>query len=803
MTAPPLALTTALADRYRIERELGAGGMATVYLAEDIKHRRKVALKVLRPELAAVLGAERFLKEIQVTANLQHPHILGLFDSGSADGFLYYVMPYVEGESLRQHLKREHAMAIPEALHIATQVASALDYAHRQGVIHRDIKPENILIHEGEAMLADFGIALAVQEAGGDRLTQTGLSLGTPQYMSPEQATGDRDADGRSDMYSLAAVTYEMLAGEPPVTGPTARAIIAKLLMERPSSLRVFRDSVTPELDAVVLRALSTMPTDRFATAKEFGSALSATVTVAPTAPQPVVAPVTPPAPSASKASRLPTALIGGVIAAVAAATAIVALWPKHDSWSAAPTATSIQSVAVLPFAERATDSSAFLGDGIAETLIYALGKVPSLKVAAQTSSFAFKGKETDLQEIGDKLGVATVLAGSLQRAGDRLRVIVRLENIADHRELWTERYDSDVKDVFALQDSIARAVVSQLQAGKAQGAIVRAGTANVAAYEAYLQGRVLWGQRGDGIKKGLAFFERAVALDSSYALAWTGVADCYALLNMYGELPTAQAYPKAKFAIARALALDSTLAAAHATNGFLIHTHDYDVAGAEREFRRAIELDSTYVVAHYWYGNTLAASAARLDQAIAENRRAVALDPLSGHAANLLSQVLIRAGKREESIAEAKRAVSLTPSWTNYRILGAAYAAADQPHEALAAVDTAFVLSRGQSWVWVPRARLRWVLGDTAAARRDYDGLVAAARAGRAQALQVAAVAAWVRGPDEALSWLDRAIAERDPNVGFPHLIFWPARLAADPRFVAKWKAIGLESPTPGPFVK
>jgi len=267
-------LSTALADRYRIERVLGVGGMATVYLAEDLKHQRRVAVKVLRPELAAVIGADRFLAEITLTANLQHPHILPLYDSGGTDEFLFYVMPYVEGESLRDLLHREKQLGIDEALGIARQVAAALDYAHRQGVVHRDIKPENILILEGQAVLADFGIALAVQEAGGNRLTETGISLGTPQYMSPEQATGDRKLDARSDVYSLGAVLYEMLTGEPPVTGPTVQAMIAKLLTQQPVSIRIARETVPAALDQVVMRALARTPADRYASAGDFAAAL-------------------------------------------------------------------------------------------------------------------------------------------------------------------------------------------------------------------------------------------------------------------------------------------------------------------------------------------------------------------------------------------------------------------------------------------------------------------------------------------------------------------------------------------------
>ena len=266
-------LQSALAERYIIERELGSGGMATVYLARDIKHDREVALKVLRPDLSAVIGTERFLSEVRITAKLDHPHILTLIDSGEADGLLYYVLPYVRGESLRHKLEREKQLSVDDAVSIVKQVASALDYAHEHGVVHRDIKPENILLHEGEAVLTDFGIALAVKEAGGRRLTETGLSLGTPQYMSPEQATGDRALDKRSDIYSLGAVFYEMITGEPPVTGATAQAMIAKLLTEKPVKMRVVRQTVPLEMEIATDKALSKVPADRYASAGEFARA--------------------------------------------------------------------------------------------------------------------------------------------------------------------------------------------------------------------------------------------------------------------------------------------------------------------------------------------------------------------------------------------------------------------------------------------------------------------------------------------------------------------------------------------------
>ena len=304
-------LTTALSDRYVIQRELGSGGMAVVYLAHDRKLDRDVALKVLRPELGAVLGAERFLTEIKISAQLDHPHILTLIDSGDADGMLYYVLPYVRGETLRHKLDREHQLAIEEAFAITKQVASALDYAHRHDLVHRDIKPENILLQEGEAMLTDFGIALAVKEAGGNRLTQTGLSLGTPQYMSPEQATGDRTVDGRSDLYSLASVLYEMLVGEPPVTGANAQVMIAKLMTEKPTHVRVLRDTVPQGVDDAITKALSKTPADRFASAGDFVRALEAGL-------KPAAATVALPAAVQRRRSRLALGIGAVVVAAVA-----------------------------------------------------------------------------------------------------------------------------------------------------------------------------------------------------------------------------------------------------------------------------------------------------------------------------------------------------------------------------------------------------------------------------------------------------------------------------------------------------
>ncbi|HOX21031.1 MAG TPA: protein kinase [Gemmatimonadales bacterium] len=339
MTEPLARLSTALADKYRIERELGAGGMATVYLAQDLKHDRKVAVKVLRPELAAVIGAERFLSEIKTTANLQHPHILPLHDSGEADSFLFYVMPYVEGETVRDRISREKQLPVADAVRITTEVAAALDYAHRHGVIHRDIKPENILLHDGSALVADFGIALAASKAGGTRMTETGMSLGTPHYMSPEQAMGEREITARSDVYALGCVLYEMLMGEPPFTGPTAQAIIAKVMTDAPHALTLHRKTVPPQVEAAIMQALQKLPADRFGTAAEFAEALTSTTFT--------------PSMTAFMAAASPAAGRWRGVALGAAVLAIAALAFGTWAWQHEPAQTTVRVSVSFPAGEK------------------------------------------------------------------------------------------------------------------------------------------------------------------------------------------------------------------------------------------------------------------------------------------------------------------------------------------------------------------------------------------------------------------------------------------------------------------
>ncbi len=642
-------LTTVLTGRYAIERELGAGGMASVYLARDLKHNRDVALKVLRPELAAVLGAERFLQEIRISARLDHPHILTLIDSGESDGFVWYVLPYVRGESLRNKLTREKQLSIDEAVRIATQVASALDYAHRHGVIHRDIKPENILLHEGEAVVADFGIALAAREAGGARLTESGLLLGTPQYMSPEQATGSQELDARSDVYSLGAVVYESLAGEPPHTGPTMQAVIAKLITEQPTRIRTVRDTVPEGIDTAVAKALAKVPADRFGGAAEFAAALVARRT------EPNVS---------SRRKAFITAVIGGALL-LAAITVVWHPW-QRPATAVAPEQ-DVASVAVLPFDNlTGTASDQYLSDGMTEEVIGQLARVGGLKVISRTSTEALKGGHLTLRQIADTLGVRHILEGSVRREGLRIRVAVDLIDASTDAHVWASRYDRDLTGVFAVQEEIARqvadALVSAVGVRPTIGRVSR--TEHPGVYEAYLVGRsLLYRRTRQGLRGALEQFERAIAQDSAYAPAYAGLASVYTLWNFYAYPGIAlyEAQGRAAAMADRAIALDSNLAEAYAVRGRVMSRAWAPGEAIAADFRRALELWPNSVDAHQWHAAFLARQG-RYDEALAEVERAVTLDPLAPGARIAFSFVALAARRYDVAAREAERAMALEP---------------------------------------------------------------------------------------------------------------------------------------------
>jgi len=569
MTEMVATLTRALSDRYAVERELGAGGMATVYLAEDIKHRRQVAIKVLRPELAASVGADRFLQEIQTTANLRHPHILPLYDSGDADGVLYYVMPLVEGESLRDRLDRETQLPVADAIQIAREVADALSYAHGRGVIHRDIKPENIMLEGGHATVTDFGIARALAAAGEARLTDVGLAIGTLAYMSPEQSGGE-EVDHRSDVYSLGCVLYEMLVGEQPYAGPTAQALIARRLTDPVPSARRVRDTVSQALDTTVMKALAKIPADRFESAAEFGDALQ----------------------DVNRAVPLPVEL------RPASATLVGSAGPMQER--------SARSIAVLPFTDMSPEhDQEYFCDGMCEEIINTLAKVRGLRVASRVSAFGFKNSEADSRTIGERLDVSKLLEGSVRKAGSQIRISVQLIDVAKDSHLWSERYDRTLDDIFAIQEDIAQSILQALQVTLTPAesrALQDAPTTHAAAYDFYLRGReffYLQSRRDHDFARQM--FSRAIEIDPAFTRAYAGLADTIAYVYKHFERDAAL-LDEADAASAKAIQLDPGLAEAHASRG-VVHWLKERSEDADIEFETAIRLNPNLFEAYYLFG--------------------------------------------------------------------------------------------------------------------------------------------------------------------------------------------------------
>ena len=540
-------LTAALADRYGIDRELGRGGMAMVYLARDLRHRRPVALKVLHPELAYAVGGDRFLREIEVAANLTHPHILPLHDSGEADGLLYYVMPYVEGESLRDRLNRETQLPVDEALQIAREVADALAYAHVQGVIHRDIKPENILLSGGHALVADFGIARALGQVSA-RLTETGMAVGTAAYMSPEQASGERQLDGRSDIYSLGGVLYEMLAGEPPYTGPTAQAIIAKRFSEPVPRVRHVRPSVPERVEHAITRALAAVPADRFATGADLVRALATPPASLPTsAATPILG-----RPTTARPTRrmLALGLITGLGLIVGAGGL---LWQRTHRGSDPRGPTRL---AVLPFENQGEQEDEYFADGMTDAVRGKLSALAGLEVIARASSMSYRQTKKTPQEVARELRVRYLLTGTVRwakiRDTSRVQVspeLVEVRETGAPASKWQQPFDAALTDVFQVQAEIAGRVAQALNlalGAQDQQQLAQRPTADLVAYDAFLKGEAaahaLAAEDLPSFRRAAAFYEKAVARDSTFGLAWARLADAYALLYGYGAPSPARA---------------------------------------------------------------------------------------------------------------------------------------------------------------------------------------------------------------------------------------------------------------------
>ncbi len=778
-------LTVALGDRYRIERELGHGGMSVVFLAEDLKHHRRVAIKLLKPELSAVLGSERFLREIEIAATLQHPHILPLFDSGQADGLLYYVMPFAEGESLRQRLAREQQLPLDAALRITREVGSALQYAHEHGVVHRDIKPENIMLSGGQAVVADFGIARALHAANAEQLTLSGMVVGTPQYMSPEQAVG-ATVDGRSDQYSLACMLYEMLIGQPPFSGPSSQAVIARHSLEPVPSLRVVRQTVPSVVEGAIMQAMAKLPADRFASMQQFMDSLGSkeVESVHPAAPAPS------PWWSGPRAWRRMTAALGAGVLVAAATLWVVA---RQTSGPAGPATSVVTAVAVLPFQDRASNpDSSYLGEGMTEGLVADLAQIGSLKVISRSSGAVAQGMARSLAELARELGVEAVVKGSILRAGDTVSVNVQLVHAPDGTPLFAREYQGRLGGLPDLQRQITMDITASISAklkGTERSLLEARREVNPRAYESYLRGRFHL-ERGE-MEQSRAMFEQASRIAPDWAPPYVGLANYYTSLPFFTDLPPAEVLPKARVALAQALELDETLAEAHATNAYIRAYYEWDWRAAEQEFRRALELRPSYADAYFSYSRFLA-SRRRLDEAIAQLGRAVDLDPLSPSLQANRALLYYFAGRYE--VADSLLRQVLKTDSTDVTGKWGLALVAEQQGRAAEAIAILEPISGSSLLRKSSLGHVYAVAGRTTEARSVLTALRTAAGQKYVPSYWFALLHAGLGQRDSAFRYLERAYEERSTVLAY--LLIDPrlAVLRDDPRFIALARRLGGE---------
>ena len=778
-------LQTTLGDAYTIERELGGGGMSRVFVATEHALGRMVVVKVLPSEMSGQVAVDRFKREISLAAQLQHPHIVPLLTAGASEGQPFFTMPYVRGESLRAQIAQRGELPVNEAMRVLREVASALAFAHDAGVVHRDIKPDNVLLSGGSAMVTDFGVAKAVSAsttASNSGLTSLGVALGTPAYMSPEQASADPTVDHRADIYSWGILAYELLTGSTPFSGRPAAAMLAAHTIESAEPIERRRPGVPPALATLVMRCLEKRASDRPQNAGEIVRALDDMVT-----PSGGLAPTT--------AARVPwsgrTLVIAGIAAAVIGALAL-----GYRTMSRVRSAdTGVRTIAVLPFENRNRDSTYdYLADGMSDELRSALNGVTGLSVKARSSSAVLRGKSA--HDAGAKLDVAAVLEGSLSRSGERIRVTAELVRVADENTMWSGSFDRLATELPAVQDSIIRAVTASLKVrgdganAGAGGAAGARGTTDVDAYDLFLRGEFF--RRRLDIAAALPFLTNAVAKDPSFARAHASLAAAYALLPLTGVTLGDSARRQAEKSVERAIALAPALATVYVAQAQLQILSDFQYVAAERTIRKAIELDSTDADARVWHAFALG-YLGRLDEALAEGRKAVRLDPLSTDAQIIVQWLLMHLRQLPELVVATNAILEVDPkSAIALGNLAQGYALSNRPDSAGMAADAMLKLD-GTSW----GVRAQTMFAYAAAGRwKDVDEQRRFALAPGGNSPQYyAAVSAVIYGDTAAaMAAVERGVHAREPLWNTIFLACEPtfAPLRTRPRFIALIKELG-----------
>jgi len=730
-----------LGASYTLQRELGGGGMSRVFMADDTALGRSVVVKVLPPEMASGVSIERFKREISVAARLQHPHIVPLLSAGETGGLPYFTMPFVEGESLRARLARGEEISVKDAVHLLREVASALAYAHRKGVMHRDIKPENVLISEQHAVVTDFGVAKAISAAtqtGADDLTAVGVALGTPAYMAPEQVAGDPGTDHRADIYAFGVIAYELLAGRAPFAGRSAQALMAAHVLETPETISNRRVGVPTELAALVMRCLEKSPDNRPQSAEDI----------------------------LRKLDDVPST--------------------HREQKDGRP------SVAVLPMVNTTGDpENEHFSDGLTDELIGVFSKVDGITVTGRTSTFALKGKGLSVRAITELLHVHHVLEGSVRRAGDRLKVRVQLVN-ADGSVIWSESYDRRLEDVFAVQEEIAQAVVRSLEVKlvATRGPLVRPATKDLMAYDLFLKGRyVRRGMAPDQMRLAIQYFEQAVARDPSYARAYAWLSDTHWLQIVLASRPTSEQVPLAREYAAAALALDSSLAEGYWAMAQLLFGFDWDGGAAERAFNRAILLDPGFEEARHLYAIFLI-HWNRMEEAEAELTRTLEIDPLLAAAHHTFGRLHLSMRRPDQAITHLREALTLEPMFSlAHSQIGHAYLQKGMPAEAITAFEAG-------ARIGSPSDKAHLAYGYAMAGRREdaMAILVNLVSPGHhPPAFQLALAYVGLGDHSEAFRWLEQAREEHDPWLTTVNIdrAFDPLR--ADLRFGDIVRCMGL----------
>ena len=823
-------------SHYRIVSKIGAGGMGEVYLAEDIRLGRKVALKILNADLTKHEDrVRRFEQEARAASALSHPNILTIFDIGKEDSTHFIATEFIDGQTLRSALTRAR-LKIGEALEIALQAAAALAAAHSAGIIHRDIKPENIMLRpDGLIKVLDFGLAKLVEtqapstNSGARTIakadTDPGTVMGTAAYMSPEQARG-QTVDARTDIFSLGVVIYEMIAGRAPFDGETASHVIVSILEKEPAPLTRGSPDASGELERIVTKALAKDKDERYQTVKDLlidlkrlkqrrdvdaeiersispdtisrlalgtSSGLEAVATAAPSA----LSTGNVAAHSTSSAEYLVSGIKQhrkGIIAAlafllIAGALLVYSFYPAGDD--------AIDSIAVLPLSNAGGDPNLdYLSDGVSESLINSLSQLQRLRVTARSTAFRYKGKESDPQQVGRDLNVRAVLMGRVRQMGDSLNIQVDLVDAKTGAQLWGEEYNRKLSDILAVKQDISREITDKLRlklTGDEQKQIARRDTTNAEAYQSYLRGRYHWNKRsGDELKTAIAQFQQAIDRDSNYALAYTGLADCYMLLEQYAGVPTSESGAKTKAACERALAIDDSLAEAHTSLAFH-HYQSWRWEEAEKEFKRAISLNPNYPTARHWYSILLSALG-RDDEVMAEIKRAQELDPLSGVLEVNIGEAYVKTGDFDSAMEHAKRLVQLDPNFAlSHHIYGLAYLRQRRYAEAAAEFQqdvtkdrSAFSLSNlGYALAMAGRR------DEAAAVLKELEGMY-----NRRESLAhyLAAVYAGLGDKDQAFAWIEKGFQARNGSLVFVKFDFTFDPLRGDPRYVDLLRRMGLK---------